>query len=209
MSQDTGSHPESNDRAGSNGAAGGETDCIARVAKLRVSQNVAADVRKALLAIPVRKPAKHWFVRVRPGAEWRCETFVLELEEDRETYLISPALFDELSSESVVSPRLLVTAITKQGSLFLWPCKLPGPDGKLNAWPASMLEAIAAAEQRWVRVATNKILGIYDCTESLAKTISEPAWPDLTFEQILRTAFRGKIIDSPDHPVLRKLRDEV
>jgi hypothetical protein len=36
--------------------------------------------------------------------------------------------------------------------------------------------------------------------------IPEPTWPDLTFEDILEIAFgKTHIIDSPDHPALRKL----
>ena len=34
-------------------------------------------------------------------------------------------------------------------------------------------------------------------------------WPDTPFRDLLRTAFKGRYIDSLDHPVLRKLRGEV
>jgi hypothetical protein len=33
-------------------------------------------------------------------------------------------------------------------------------------------------------------------------------WPDITFSRMLELGFRGKVIDTLDHPVLRKLRGE-
>jgi len=38
--------------------------------------------------------------------------------------------------------------------------------------------------------------------------LGEPAYPEEQFDEILRVAFRGKVIETPDHPILRKLRGE-
>src|SRR5262245_52740204 len=59
-------------------------------ASLRLSQDYAANigVKKALLSVPVRKPDKSWFVRVHPSKDYRLPTPVIELKEDRETYLV-------------------------------------------------------------------------------------------------------------------------
>jgi hypothetical protein len=37
----------------------------------------------------------------------------------------------------------------------------------------------------------------------------DPEWPILTYEEILRKAFKDKLIDSMEHPVLKKLRGEL
>ena len=44
--------------------------------RLRLSQDFGASVgvKKAIVAVPCRKPHRHEFVRVRPGDEWRLET---------------------------------------------------------------------------------------------------------------------------------------
>jgi hypothetical protein len=34
----------------------------------------------------------------------------------------------------------------------------------------------------------------------------EPSWPQMTFEEILNTAFEDKSIDSLNHPVIRSIR---
>ncbi len=35
-----------------------------------------------------------------------------------------------------------------------------------------------------------------------------PTWPDVSFRDLLAIAFKGKRIDTLDHPVLRRLRGE-
>jgi hypothetical protein len=179
-------------------------------AALRLSQDFAADlgVKKALLTVPVRKPDKAWFVRVRPGEDYRLQTAVLELKEERETYLVAPALWHGLAGEATFSPRLILTAVNRQGVLFLWPIRLPGPDGKLDDWNRSALEAARVAEASWVRVTANMGLGAYDVYEAVGQH-PQPQWPGQPFGELLRLAFRDRFIDGPDHPVLRKLRGEV
>src|SRR5439155_23110819 len=103
---------------------------------LRLSQDFSASmgVRKALLSVPVRKPDKSWFVRIHPDEAYRLQTAVIELKEDRETYLVAPALWPALSAESTFSPRALFTAISRLGVLFFWPIRVPGAAGKDNEW---------------------------------------------------------------------------
>jgi hypothetical protein len=182
-------------------------DLFADLSALRLSQDFASTVgvKKALLTVPVRKPAREWFVRTNPAL--RIETAVLELKEDREIFLLAPALWPELASESTFGPRALFAAMNRQGVLFVWPVRLPGPDGKIDDWNRSNLEAASMAETRWIRVASNMALGAYDVFEATADW-PEPDWPDLSLNEILRVAFKGRVIDSLDHPVLKRLRGE-
>ena len=180
------------------------------VASLRLQGDygMATGVKKALLTIPVRKPDKTWFVRVRPGDDYSLSTCVIELKEDRETYLVSPILVAELAAESFVKPMAIFTATNRQGVLFLWPAKLPGLDGRIDEWSRSGLEATKMAESSWVRVQSNMSLGAYEVYTASGQ-IPDPEWPDLPLKEILRIAFKGKLIDSLEHPVLRKLRGEL
>ena len=36
--------------------------------------------------------------------------------------------------------------------------------------------------------------------------IPDPIWPDLSFEKIYRIAFKDRLINSADHPVIKRLR---
>src|SRR5262249_54169739 len=111
-------------------------------AALRLDQSFVENsgVRKILTTVPVRKPNKQDFVRVHPSEEYRLSpTAIIQLKEDREVYLITPAMAIELPGE--FSPVTLYTAINRQDVLQLWPVKLPGPDGKHNEWHRSEAEA--------------------------------------------------------------------
>ena len=179
-------------------------------ARLRLTQDFAATVgvKKKLLTVPVRKPSKEWFVRVHSDEAYRITTAVIELkEEDRETYLVEPELWPELSTESTFSPRAIFTAMSRQGTLFLWPVRLPGPDGKNNEWNRTLLEAATMAQDKWVRVAANMSLGAYDVYEAQGDT-PDPTWPAESFGELLKVAFQNRFIESMDHPVLKRLRGE-
>jgi hypothetical protein len=179
-------------------------------ASLRLSQDLGAGlgVKKALLSVPVRKPANSWFVRVHPSEDYRLQTAVVELKEDRnEVYLVLSALWPDLATEATFSPRVLFTAVNRQGVLFIWPIRLPRADGRADEWSRTALEAADRATKGWVRVAANMALGAYDVFEAGGQ-LGEPDWPAVPFRDLLRIAFRDRFIDSRDHPVLRRLRGE-
>ena len=174
---------------------------------LRRDANNAAGlgVKKMLTTVPVRRPGKQEWFRVRPGEEWRIQTAIFEAEADRETYLVDRSLWADLAG--TVHPALILTCISRAGDLFLWRCKLPGPDGRPNHWIDSALAIAREAETNWRRMAANMTAGYYDGFEPTA-ALPDPEWPDRTFSEILRTAFQGRMIDSLDHPLLRQLRGD-
>ncbi|MGO8763251.1 MAG: hypothetical protein ACLQUS_14800 [Desulfobaccales bacterium] len=176
--------------------------------KLRLSQDFAANlgVKKALLTVPVRKPNRQEFIRVHPDVDWRLQTVILDLKEEQETYLVDPNLWGQLPGELI--PMVVYTVMNRQGVLMLWPIRLPGEDGRHNEWHRSALEAAEMAQKEWIRVAANKSLGAYEVYQAVAD-IPEPEWPDTTFQEILRVAFKDRFIRSSDHPVVRRLRGEI
>ena len=176
--------------------------------ELRLSQDFAADlgVKRVFTTIPVRKPTRQEFVRVHRDEAYSIQTPVLELKEERETYIVAKDLWSEVPGELV--PKVLLTTISRQGVLALWPIRLPGPDGRLDAWNQSALEAAKLARDRWVRIAANMSLGAYDVFEATGD-IPEPEWPQLHFEEILRIAFGNRYITDAGHVVLKRLRGEI
>jgi hypothetical protein len=179
-------------------------------ASLRLSADFSASigVQKALLSVPVRKPDRSWFVRVHPDESYRLQTAVVELKEDRETYLVASGLWPSLAAEATFSARALFTTVNRQGVVFLWPVRLPGPDGRIDEWSRTALAAADMATKAWVRVTANLSLGAYEVFHATGQ-LPEPVWPDKTLRELLAMAFRDKLIDSLDHPVLRRLRGEV
>jgi hypothetical protein len=175
-------------------------------AALRLDQTFLGGgaVKKLLTTVPVRKPTRHDFVRVHPDPAYRLSpAAIIELKEDREVYLVLPSMAAELSRGFAVAT--LYTAINRQGVVQVWPVKLPGADGKHNPWHRSSAEAAELAMTRWVRVQANMSLGAYDILEAIGD-LPEPTWPDVPFAEILTIAFRDKIVDHPDHPLVHRLR---
>jgi hypothetical protein len=126
--------------------------------KLRLSQDfaTATGVTKLLKTVPVRRPHRQEWVRVHPNEAMRFPTPVLELKEEKETYLVSPELWGELREELI--PKILFTTINRQGVLSLWPIRLPDQDGRIDDWNRSALETAQLAMQEWIRMTSNRSL---------------------------------------------------
>lgn len=164
-------------------------------------------VRKVLTAVPAGKPGKQQFVRVRIGDDWRAECGLVKLEGDDRPYIVDPSVAHLAATDmKLVQVRL---GIDRQGNLFLWPVPLPAAEGSENSWNQSQRQVADLAEKRWVRMKSNNAIGAYEAFEAGAE-IPEPAWPELTFAEILEIAFgHGHVIDDRDHPALRTLRGEL
>lgn len=173
-------------------------------AALRLAQDplAATGVKKALIRVPVRKPNPETFIRVHPGEDFRVDTAIIDDRENRETYLVAPALRAELFAE--IKPVRLFTVISRQGVVSLWPCKLPGPDGRPNAWHDTALRCAEMAMRQWVRVVSDMGLGGYQ-PYTAAGDLPDPEWPSQPFKELLKIAFGPYHIDRPDHPVIRRL----
>jgi len=173
---------------------------------LRLDQSYSdtVGVKKLLTTVPVRKPNRQDFVRVHPDPAFRLTpAAIIEVKEDREVYLVLPGMAQQLPGEfSVVT---LYLTINRQGVLHLWPVKLPGPDGKHNEWHRSAAEAAERAMKTWVRVTSSMSHGAYEIVEA-SGDLPEPAWPDFSFQEILRIAFRERIVDRADHSLVQRLQ---
>jgi hypothetical protein len=164
-------------------------------------------VRRHVMTVPVRKPNRQEFFRVHSDPLYRLTpAAIVELKEDRETYLITPAIAQQLPGEFAAAT--LFTAVNRQGVLFVWPLKLPGPDGKQNDWHRSAAEAAEIAMNRWSRLKANMSLGAYELFEATGD-LPEPEWPELTFPEILKIAFRNHYVDQIDHPLIKRLLGRV
>jgi hypothetical protein len=66
------------------------------------------------------------------------------------------------------------------------------------------------AKNKWVKIQTNRALGAYEIIEAVGQ-LPEPVWPKkpASMLEIIEIAFKNKVIDSYDHPVLKKLRGEL
>jgi hypothetical protein len=179
-------------------------------AALRLDQSFpdTVGVKKLLTTVPVHKPNRQDFVRVHRDPAFRLTpAAIIEVKEDREVYLVLPGIAQQLppGEFSVVT---LYLVINRQGVPFLWPVKLPGPNGKQLEWHRTAAIGAELAMTKWVRVASNMPLQAYEISEAV-RDFPEPAWPDISLQEILEIAFRDRIVASADHALLQRLRGEL
>jgi hypothetical protein len=174
---------------------------------LRAGALADVDVEKVLTAVPVRKPGRTEFVRVHH--DHVLDVLLLEVNSglDREHYLVMPEV------QHLVLPELrrtrLYVAITKRGTVFLWPIKLPieGHD-RIRRVSDTALQGAEQAKSLWTKVVWNSGLGGYELFRAKGD-LGEPQWPDKAFRDLIEIAFRHNLIDREDHPVIRELEGEL
>ena len=77
----------------------------------------------------------------------------------------------------------------------------------MNPWHQSATEAVDMAKKGWIRIKANMNLGAYDIFQPLVD-FADPVWPDKTMAEMVTLAFKGRVITTADHPVLKQLRGE-
>ena len=184
------------------GASGIDFDAL----RLPADYEALAGVEPAHLTIKIRKPNRQEWIRVHADPEWTFPTRVFISQDDRELFLIDPAIQPALASE--LRPVALHVTITRAGHIFLWPIPMPGPDGRRNDWHSSALVAAEKSRTQWIRVASDMSLGAYQVFTTTAP-LPDPNWPELSRDQIYERAFHDRIIRSGDHPALKRLRGEL
>jgi len=155
--------------------------------RLNPSFTETAGVKKLRTTVPARKPSAQDFVRVCADPAYRENFAFIELKDDREDFLIHPCVVPQLVGEVVF--KTIYTAINRQGTVFLWPVRLPSPDDKQNAWWQSAREAAERAMTTWLRVKANMNLGAYEMTVP-EKEIPDPEWPKESFQELIQIAYR-------------------
>lgn len=167
-------------------------------------------VEKVLTTVPVRRPGKNDFFRVHPDDDFVLDCYVLEHEsdQDRTTYWVAQNLWDALGD--YLRKVRLFTCIDKRGNVFLWAAKLPSVDGShaARSWYESGLLAADEAKKVWVKIIGNRHIGAYDIVRARGD-LGDPQWPEHSFEDLIKLAFRDKLITKIDHAVIRELYGEI
>ena len=174
---------------------------------LRVSQDFAklSGVKTHRSSVEIRKPNKQEFVRVRAGDEWQLHVAVINDEKEQKLWLITNDIASKMQED--VSFMLLRLAINRDGVSFLWPLKI-SRNGRFNSWNQSAMVAANKAVDYWVRLQSNLRTKQYEIKIATA-TDREPAWPEMTFEELIDSIPKDQVIDNFNHPFLKQLRGEL
>ena len=161
-------------------------------------------VEQVHTTISVSKPDSQWFCRVHPDFEFR--SMLLLFREDSNLYVVEKELWSDLTSE--LNPFLVVLAVNRQGKEFLWPLRLPADDGRPNPWHVSALAAAELGKSRWVRMSADRNEYKVEIARS-NEALPDPCWTGRSMKELIKLGFRGRYVDTLEHPVVRKLRGEI
>jgi hypothetical protein len=161
--------------------------------------------REILTRVPVRRPGRKEFVQCHPdpGMTVAMALYTDDGDDgDGEAYVVTREMREVFGYDVV--PTLLQLSIMRNGTVFIWPLKIPQADGgRGKSWHESAFLARSHAMKQWVKIQSDRSLGGYRVFPPQG-TIPDPIWPALTFEEILEIALRDRIIKSMDHPIVRK-----
>jgi hypothetical protein len=156
------------------------------------------------LVFPVRKPKRTEFFKTHTDPNMRLPTTVFIDRDDRDTvFYVPPAMRGALLGEA--KSVLLLPTITTQNVVMIWPITLPLDDGRRNDWLETAREAADLGRTDWVRMPADMALGAYRVYRAEG-ALPEPQWPDMPLNDMLAIAFKDRIIDRDDHPIVRRLR---
>ena len=157
--------------------------------------------------VVLRKPGKERFFRVHNDPGFSITVQTLEIKDDQDLrgdYLVlpnpEPALkkfFEEQTN--LIKRKKIVCCADGRGQHWLWPV---APANSDNRWHRSARRASDLAKESWVRMVPGD--GEYRVHKP-ADNMPDPVWPDEPFEELLDSAFEGRVIDSMDHPVVEYL----
>jgi hypothetical protein len=189
-------------------------DMFERLKGLRLNQAFAVGaVKTHFSSFPVRRPSKNSFFRVHPSEDYLQEIYLYTDKEEsgmpKETYTIDPDLYEQLDEEwqAVFQGAQLCLGIERHATRpFVWPLKFPADGQRDNEYWRGERECADKAKTSWIKMVNTG--GTYSWADPRNAKIPEPKWLDEPFTNIIRVAFKGLIIDSLDHHILKALRGE-
>ena len=181
-------------------------DVFNDIEELRKTATLKVSRKTVLVNVRVGKPNANTFFRVRPGPEWSLDASVIIGDGGSDDfYFVTPFMLNH----STMLPRLRKVTIAV---ICSWPGNIAGlwpvpkiEETRIACW-RSMRSAYELAQNSWVQLVWNSDKRDYEL--AVAEGINtDPVWPaDKTFTDLLRLGFTDKIIDSPDHPYVLRLR---
>lgn len=182
---------------------------ITLLAGLAKPQHVLSASNEQLTRISTNKPRKEVYFRTH--TDYFHDLVVLEVEEgmERKSYPVTADVFNAMSEEPTFKSKRYFLYATQGGSYGLWGVSLPMDNsGDINSWSESALAVIERAKSEWVRHYAKRGDSGYRLIPA-SKNLGDPVWPPESWEELLELAFKDKIINDLNHPVLQKLRGEL
>jgi hypothetical protein len=153
-------------------------------------------------SVPIGKPKDFFMIPPDPAFRRRCMVYFLKKEGmvEEQFYIVDEKMRTLVGDEA--RPAIITTCVYRDGSIRLWPLKLPR-EGETDqmAW-SSAREAAKAAMQSWIKLKWKG--GKYDWRKG-GEGYAEPDWKKLpSFDKQMELGFgEHGVIRDEDHSVYR------
>lgn len=177
------------------------------ISAMRLPQNYGATlgVKKLLTKVPVDKHPNTSFFRTHPDPTMTMALLLFKHGKDG-YYAVAPNMGPVLGK--LARPTALYLTVDRQGNPYLVPVPLPAEDGTRNSWHVSLHQALEVAKTQWVRLQSSESLPAYDVHVAQG-ALSEPEWPTASMDELVKIAFQGRFIQSPDHAVIQAILGQI
>jgi hypothetical protein len=167
-------------------------------------------VERVALGYSVRKPNPNSFFRVHPDPAYYAEAFLFADKQNKKTrgdiYLVSPAYVPTVHPDCVrrFKPHKLYLVQERHAvDPIVWPIGFALSDeDRDNEYWLTARTAAETAKTKWTRIDTSDARYVSYHPKA---DFPDPVWTTVPFREILRLAFKDRIINSHEHPVIKGL----
>jgi hypothetical protein len=150
------------------------------------------------------------FFVAHPDHEMRAIVMLVKPDggdtEEEDWMLVDADVEDDLADVGVMYE--LVLCRTSNGGYFLWRLKCEEPGGRVDGYNETAREALEEhAGERWIKLKGDRRARAYEVTKGSA--VSVIRWPEFEVDELVRRAFKGRVVASEDHDLIRRLRGDM
>ena len=186
-------------------AEGNPSSVFDDLASLRKASKLVVQRKAVLVNVTVDKPPNNCYFRCHREFVLDDATVLRDAEgTSRAYYFVVP----HMRTHPKLAPRLrrvtlALTSTWPSGNIQIWPVPILA-DRELPAW-RSLRKAYELAQDGWMQMVWSEERSDFQL-EAAEGINHEPTWPEKDFGELLKLGFDGKVIDSEEHPYVRRLR---
>ena len=171
-----------------------------------VAQNEFTSVAKSQIEqklIPVQRPDPQSWIWIPADPNMKKTVSLLAIKRTNSFYLVRPEVAGVLDGD--VKSHLIVPYQDRDGGLFIWAVKLYDAYGSQDTWTLSALRIIYEDADSWIQIRSHKNISSYNA-EKITIEVPAPKWPPGGLSYMVNRAFKSKVINSTEDPIIQRLR---
>ena len=164
------------------------------------------NVREVRTDVRIGAPNAQAFVRTSKKEDGWVQIDVLEIKKNSSTevYFLSKSVASKLQGETARKTAAAILSVGRNGLPFFWYIPVPTGNALQDRTSRTKLDAAKLAMDKWVRFQWDSAKNRH--VTMVAQYEDEPEWPEEPTHELLKLAFRDRVIDSLDDPIIKDLQ---